>query len=766
MLEKNNQSSVRLRYCLAVMAVTVTLFAGGCSSEMTKVPQTGSIQAYTTEQSELESNRHTMPEGQKTSLPVLSTDNYEVVSENDRFTLYYREEEATIRLLDKSNGYVWACLGEEHPDDLNKKWTAYANSIVAVEYSNEEEKVSILGVSEKHLSVTRKSDGMEFLVDLGSLDISFAFRLTLTEKGLTLDMKDSSIKEDGENRLVSVTFLPYFGSVRGNEMPGYLFVPDGCGALIRFREPRSYLNGFAKRVYGVDYGVDSLSVINDLGSERVNAFATDEKSVSVPVFGMAHGTEQNAYLSIMEKGAEYAEIQADPAGIVTNYNRVHATFIYRSIYEQPVNKKGSGVQSVQKSRNPVNPQISYYFLSGDEADYVGMAKYYGSYLKNQRLLTPMRKEQEGIPMSIDFLVADVQKEFIGSSVNRITEASEIENFAKGLGEHEITGYQISLLGWQKEGLNGYSLTGDSEKSVFSEDDFERIEHLIAADGGSLSLGISLFSGSKLQLNTKKEASITMSQEMAVILSQNESQYLGDRYLVKPEMGIVGFQKRAETQDASFLIDDMGYMLYGEYLENHVTTRSEVMEEITGALESAFSGRGVSMVRPNAYLYPYVNNYRDIPMVNSQYVFETDTVPFLQILLSGSTTLYSPYLNCGLYSKIDLLKLIDYGVSPSFILTGKDNYELRDSASSNLLSSSISDWEEYVVESYEFVNNVLQHTYGEEILDREILAVGLVRVDYPSGSIYVNYTEETRQAGEHELLPQSAIYVPREGGMAE
>ena len=173
-----------------------------------------------------------------------------------------------------------------------------------------------------------------------------------------------------------------------------------------------------------------------------------------------------------------------------------------------------------------------------------------------------------------------------------------------------------------------------------------------------------------------------------------------------------------------------------------------------------------MVRPNAYLYPYVNNYRDIPMVNSQYVFETDTVPFLQILLSGSTTLYSPYLNCGLYSKIDLLKLIDYGVSPSFILTGKDNYELRDSASSNLLSSSISDWEEYVVESYEFVNNVLQHTYGEEILDREILAVGLVRVDYPSGSIYVNYTEETRQAGEHELLPQSAIYVPREGGMAE
>lgn len=764
MLERNKQKLSWTKRCVSLLLVM--LLTGGCgNAEKAQSPE-GSIKAYTVEQNELQSNRHTMPEGEKAALMTLSTDGYEAMAENEHFVLYYKEEAATIRLLNKKNGYVWGCLSTEQPEDLNKKWTAYGNSIVAVEYSDEENKVSVLGAAKQHLSVKKNENGMEFSVDLGSVGIFFDFKLVLSEDGFAFEMDDASIQENDENRLVSVTFLPYWGSVRGNEISGYMFVPDGCGALIRFREPRSYLNGFSKRIYGSDYGVDSMSVINDLGSERINVFAADEKTVSVPVFGMAHGNEQNAYLSIVEQGAEYAQINADPAGIVTNYNRIHATFIYRSVYEQPINKKGSGVQSVQKSRNQVQPRISYHFLSEEEADYVGMAKGYRTYLEKQGLLPSLTEKRENIPMSIDFLVADVQKEFLGSSVNQITEAADIVNFLSKLKESEIEGYQISLLGWQKKGLHGYSVLSDSKKSIFTEEELEKLEEEIQNATGKLNFSAAYFSGSELQLNTKKEASITMSQEVAVIPAQDESLYLQDQYLLKPKMALNGFETGAKDGAESLLIEDMGYMLYGEYLENKVTTRSEVLLGITEAFQNVFTDKGAAVVRPNAYLYPYVSAYRDIALVNSQYVFETDTVPFLQILLSGHETLYSPYLNCGLYSKMDLLKLIDYGVYPSFILTGKNNYELRESASSTLLSSAISDWQDYVTEAYQFVNGVLRYTYGEEILDREVLSTGLVRIDYPSGSIYVNYTESDRQVDGVNVPKQSAIYAAQEGGMAE
>ncbi len=764
MLERNKQKLSWTKRCAVLLLVI--LLTGGCGAADGMQSPEGSMKPYAIEQKELQSNRHTMPEGQKAALMTLSTDGYEAMAENEHFVLYYKEEAATLRLLHKKSGYVWGCLSTEQPEDLNKKWTAYGNSIVAVEYSDEENKVSVLGAAKQHLSVKKKEKGMEFSVDLGSVGISFAFNLVLTEEGFVFEMDDASIQEKGENRLVSVTFLPYWGSVRGNEISGYMFVPDGCGGLIRFREPRSYLNGFSKRIYGSDYGVDSMSVINDLGSERINVFAADEKTVSVPVFGMAHGSEQNAYFGIVEQGAEYAQINADPAGIVTNYNRIHATFIYRSVYEQPINKKGSGVQSVQKSRNQVQPRISYHFLSEEDADYVGMAKGYRTYLEKQGLLTFLTGNRENIPISIDFLVSDVQKEFIGSSVNQITEAADITNFLSKLAESEIEEYQISLLGWQKKGFHGYPVLSDSKKSVFTEEEFEKIEEQIKAANGKLKLSAAYFSGSELQLNAQKEASITMSQEVAVIPAQDESLYLGNQYLLKPKMALNGFETRAKEGAETLLIEDMGYMLYGEYLENKVTTRKEALLGITEVFQKIYADQGATVVRPNAYLYPYVSAYRDIALVNSQYVFETDTVPFLQILLSGCETLYSPYLNCGLYSKVDLLKLIDYGVYPSFILTGKNNYELRDSASSTLLSSAISDWQDYVAEAYQFVNGVLRHTYGEEILDREVLSTGLVRIDYSSGSIYVNYTESDRQIDGTNIPKQSAIYVAQEGGIAE
>lgn len=745
-------------FLAALLALTVLLLSG-CGESYVTQPGSGIITAFAMSQNELNSNRYTLFEQDTAEEQGLSAEGFEAMLENEGFVLYYKAEIGSIRLLDKTSGYVWGSLAEDDPENLNEKWTVYANSVAAIEYADDEDSVTSVGISGEQLSAVKRGDNsILFAAELSELGISFEFTLTLTDDGLTFSIDDSSISEGEDNSLVSVSFLPYFGATVGSERNGYIFIPDGCGALIRFKEPRSYLDGFSKRVFGSDYGIDSLSVINDLGANRVNAFSTEEQTVSAPVFGMVHGVGQNAFLAVIDNGAEYAEINADPAGIITDYNRVRADFIYRSEYEQPVSKKGSGVQAVQEERNKINPEISYYFLTGENADYVGMAKKYRSLLKAEGILTEMKSGQDRIPLRLDILVADTEKKFIGSSVKSVTSAEDIEKLTEELKNQGISGLRMTLAGWQKGGLNGYRKTDASPETIFGYDDLKRLESSLTSAGGSLSLLLMPFSATEKQLNMKTEAAITLSQEIAEVAAEDSSLYLADKYFVKPEKALDILSDQLNNMEFSAVLGDVGSTLYGEYLRDDVVTRGQMLELI----KEEFSKRGgkYAVMAPNSYFYAFTGAYYDMPMVSSQYIFETDTVPFLQIVLSGSMELFAPYTNCSFYSKTDLLKQIDYNTYPSFILTGVGNYELKDTASASLQSTLISDWSDYIAEAYDMIDSVLSHTYGQEITGRSVLETGFVRVDYADGAVYINYTDKEKSAGGAAIAPQTAEYIAK------
>lgn len=129
------------------------------------------------------------------------------------------------------------------------------------------------------------------------------------------------------------------------------------------------------------------------------------------------------------------------------------------------------------------------------------------------------------------------------------------------------------------------------------------------------------------------------------------------------------------------------------------------------------------------------------MVNSQYIYETDTVPFIQIVLKGSIDYYAPYSNMGFYSPTDILRLIEYGAYPSFVLTALTNDELKYTAiSDSYYSTYYEHWLDVIVSTYNTINNVLSKFEGKQIVDRTVLKEGVVKVDYDGDvSIIVNYT---------------------------
>ena len=748
-------------------AAGVCLLAGLMAFSGAAVPSSpaaSSAPSFAFNEKELLSNRFTRPEPEAGEQPSMSLEGFEPALEDNRLAVYLRRETGAIRVIDKNSGYVWGSIPEDKPDNLNKAWSKIAGSMVAADLYDKDGVSRSVGAGGEELTVRISGRVLTGEVYWEEQQVGLTFRMELAGGGLRFSMEDNSIREDGDWKLGTVYFVPFLGSTVGDERQGYIFVPDGSGALIRFHKPRKYLQGFDKRVYGLDVGIDSLESITGLNANRTGVYMTEEETVSLPVFGMVHGTGQNAFMAQIDSGADYARILADPAGIITDYNRAYVKFVYRQTYEQPVSKTGTGVQTLQETRNRVSPCITYRFLTGDDADYVGMAKAYRSHLAEQGILKKRTVTDGVIPLQLDVLAAEVQKEFIGTSLNKATGLDALTELVSSLQEQGIGGIHMTLVGWQKGGLNGYRKTSDGTGTVYGS--LRTLSPLRDRLDGRLYLRLAPFTASEKQLELRSEAGISLSQSIIVKKAEDSTAFLGDLYYLKPRTGVEALlSQTGKLADGGFTgwsLDDIGYQLYSDYLKGNPDTRTVIRELIEETMATLSQNGQVQVIRPAAYLFPYADSYLSAPMTGSGTLFETDSVPFLQIVLSGYMDLFAPYTNQSFYSRADILKQIDYGTYPSYLLTEKDNYALRKTASSDLRSTRIADWQDHIRATAEEMNAVLAPVRGQSISDRVVLETGLTKTVYETGAIYVNYHAETRTADGHSIPGGSALYVKGEG----
>lgn len=719
---------------------------------------------------DVSSNRHTRSETYARVQNRLTLEGYVKIMEDNRLEVWHLEKNASIRVVDKTTGYIWGGLSSEKPEDMNVTWSGIGNAVLSIDFFDKRGLEKRLSIADKKVDKKYIVNGkiLKYNVNYTELGISFSFEMELRGGALYFRMIDGSIKEEGEFSLGAVYFVPFFGSTRADEIDGYMFVPDGPGALIRFNKPSQHLVNFDKRVYGKDYGIDNLFEVNDLKSSRPNDFATEEPQVMMPVFGMVHGVKQNAFLATIEKGAEYASIVATPSGIVTNYNWVAAKFIYKQKYLQPTSKSGAGVQIVQKERNRFDAEICYNFLSGDEADYVGMAKYYRNLLKQKNMLKPAERIDNSIPLQLDLIGADIQKGFVLNRVLPVTMPDKAKSIAEDLFQNGVENITMVFKGWQKGGLNGSKPSRfDFENKLGGMRALTGLAKYIDLKGGRFYFYENPVTVNETQIDFRKEGGNSLSQSLIKIERDNDNIWFKDTYFI--ESGLVaGYVAEkaglySQKQMNGMALDEFGSKLYAENQRDHVTTRQEARILLEGAANKVKTSIDMlAFYKPNQYLWKYADEILSIPMVNSQYLFETDTVPFMQIVLKGSVDYYAPYSNMSFYSKTDVLKIIEYGAYPSFLLTGLSNHELRHTPIEELYSTKYEDWSQYIKKIYHEINFALSKVEGRKIEDRRVLKPGVVEVKYEGGSsIVVNYTGESYIYEGVNVPAQD--YVVKEGG---
>ena len=222
-----------------------------------------------------------------------------------------------------------------------------------------------------------------------------------------------------------------------------------------------------------------------------------------------------------------------------------------------------------------------------------------------------------------------------------------------------------------------------------------------------------------------------------------------------------FARNAADHSQAVTLSGISNVLNSHWSRSGVeTTLPETIQMYQDVLESI--PLKLNLERPNQYLWRYTDKFLQMPVGNSWYIYESDSVPFLQMVLRGTMEMYAPYANFSFYTQDCVLRMIDYNISPAFILSKEASWNLADSFSANLYSTEYSLYKDLIQSIYAQVNGALSQVQGYEWIDRQIVQTGVVenryRKDSETARIIINYTDHTVAVSGASIPAQSAAVM--------
>lgn len=720
------------------------------------------------EDAKLISSRYSRPDDLSTvdpSLYIEITDDDEFVTGNSNFAMYYNEDIVSFKVLNKTTGYVWST----NIDNNNSgTYEGLLSGGVGIEYINIQKDMFVqenVGITDTvfiesnsaiengiKLSLnfggycsTRACERLypaylegrytkDEMIELGlqEINIGFDLEVTLTDEGLHAYVPYSSIVENNSDEILlsSIIIFPALGATKMDEIPGYMVIPDGAGALIRYEDNEGkFIAPFEEIYYDQNYGVQSLR-------SSVTSYP-----LSMPIFGAVHGVYQNGFVGIIEQGDLNARLLVYPNGTHNlDYNLIFTKFDFRQTYRQSFSSDGTGGAMRYLNMSSSDVSISYNFLSGDDSSYVGIGVDYRDYLTEKGILSQLDSVDEDISILMDYIMADSESSFFGTNVVEMSTVEQVQVMYDYFMELGITNQEISLLGWNDGGYSGELPSDlDFENKLGSNRSFrDLIAHINKENQVTLVNNYIVASDDTNRVSRRGDVA-SGSNRFKLEMERYDAVH-NIAYLLYPnvtkEFAFDDFGDYVD-EDVNVLFNDLGHVLYS-YYQSGYHTREDSYQYYIDIMEK-YDGIS-SYVYPFAYAYQYTDSFHNAPIYNSQLKYYDDLVPLLEIVLKGSVTLYSNYLNYNSLGRDQILSLIDFGVNPAYVLTNNPSSNLKDTDISDFFTTEFDLWKTSIDEEYNYINDALKHVTGEYIVAREVLDVGIVVVTYSNGvEIYVNYS---------------------------
>jgi len=592
-------------------------------------------------------------------------------------------------------------------------------------------------------------DSMRYSTSADAVQPAFSMtlRYILDGKSLVLNIPYDKIGYRQAYPITFLTLMPFMGS-GGMDDEGYLFVPDGSGALINFNNGKYNQVAYSTNIYGWDEAMPREAVISDT-------------KAPFPVFGIQKNG--SALLCVIEEGSSYANIRADVSGRNCSYNRVFPVFELVHCVKMDISERSQRDVYFYESALPEGESITLRYTPCASPGYMGMADEYRAQLQKKYPSLGINSNSEGIPIAVEIVGAvNKTQHRLGLPFDlplKLTSYKEAASMINDFADFGWKNAHIKLNGWFNRSVE-HKVPAKIKliKELGSKKNFKEIVN--AADKSNYKLypeadfvfvrDAGLFSG----FSINRDAARYISRQR-VERYPYSFVWFGERdmwgklnYLSRPaavNRMIDAFIKKANKLNLkNIAFRNMGSKLAGDYHEKRHVSREASMKMRQQKFEQLRnSGAEIFIHGGFVYSAPWASIITDMAIDDQHYSITDTAIPFYQIVLRGLVPYTGRAVNLAEDYTRNLLKTIECGAGLYFSFTAEETSVLQETKFRQFYANEYSKWIGDANSLYKKFTSDFGHLSNQKITNHLVLSKSVTLTEYEDGTkVIVNITNNS------------------------
>lgn len=691
---------------------------------------------------------------------------FQPAAESAAFQLFVDSETAHFQLIDKASGTVWRSYPNPaywDGETATNVWKNHLASPIVAEYVNARNykalsaTTSLIDAQGYVEDFQWKDDGFSATFALPKALLKIPVEVTLHDTYVETKIIDAGIVE-GHLSLLNVKLYPLFGAQPSVGQDGYIVLPDGSGALVRFQPERLIPQlTYNESIYGSDRSYYSET--------------TGRQRIAVPLFGIKSG--EQAFAAIVTEGAPFANVFAAPSGAIGQSNWATVEWQYRKRFFQIVSHStGDGFFTYSGDKFAAGARaVRYYPLLAGQSDYAGIASAYRTYLTEEQGVRPLPPDsvRPDVPLSLDIVGADVEKGLFRDRYVRGTTTKQAEELVSAVRSLGIDHIQVRYAGWQKYGYTSQGGYFPVDSRIGGEQGMRQFIDV------AHSLDIPVYLTVNYTTNNNGRDGFWWRRDGlrnlagTVLQSHRSRDGEADSHLVSPLLYARYVQRDLPRYaelgaDGLYFVGGIGQTITTDFNSRYAASREQVADVQADILRQTRETLGrAGTESPNAYAFRDSDLVHRLPDSYSYDVFLSEDIPLLQMILHGLRPYSHEWSNLRNEFTDGFLRSAEYGAYPAYVLAAEEADDFRQAYSINYYSMKYPAWLDRIGAEYARLNEALAPVQTEPITGHRTLADNVKETTYGSGGyrIIVNYNTTEYQA-DGIVVPARDFVVVREG----
>ena len=590
-------------------------------------------------------------------------------------------------------------------------------------------------------TVEEIENGIRVEYDFSAIETVIPVEYVLVDGKLNASVITKDIKESKDSEILTINLLPGFSAASAQDT-GYIFVPDGCGALINFNSGKEF-NEYNKLVYG-----------GELAMPTEDHHTDELGEIRMPVFGMCQPGKK-AFLGNIIEGDGSAYISAMAGNDTFGQNVCSAKLSMRTVAEEKFNNANGQLVAFYRIGNAKYNldkfTVQYTLLGADKSDYSALATAYREYLIGEMGV----KQNDNIALiNVDAYGAlEIAANFMGFKYTKLIPMTSYKDLTEILGSLKdggIDSLSYRYIGWQNDGITNKkqlkknkligTLGGNKgwknlqsyveENSIEASYDADLLTYRKSTLNNSVSTAFNKKAVQYIRLRSTYTKSITIDPYYLLLqdkIVKNAESYLGS------------INKSVKNISLSTLTNT----LYSNFKDDKPYHRSDFPELTVKILKSyKDAGYEISGDNANAYTFPYLSRIYNAPTSSSSNSLFDRDVMFYQMALKGVISLTSAPRQTEDRTGDEYLKAVEVGSALLFNGIYENATKVRRLREQYLYSADYQLWKDTAVAQYKEYAPLYNSVKGKTIVSNSEVASNVMRTVFENGvTVTVNYNHE-------------------------